>query len=414
MDPLVTHVAGQLARAALPGDAPVMVACSGGPDSMVLAHIAQTLAAAGSLGPVTLAYIDHGLRPGAADDGDRVARLAAATGAAYVKERVTVAAGASLEAAARRARYAALENLADRIGAAAILVGHTANDQAETVLMRICRGTGITGLGAMALRRGRIVRPLLDIDRRAIAAYARRHHLDPARDPMNDDPRFSRVRWRAQWIPALEAENPNLVRALCRLADSAKEPRAVLDFAATQLLHTARDDDGLAIAGLVAAPRPVLSRALAMAAETAGGGPLSHRHITALIALITAPEAGSRSLDLPGLCATRIYHRLHLAPPAPPATAWPWSVAGEAQNAYRARRFRPGDRMRPARLGGRSRKLSDLFIDLKVPRARRQHAVILERADDGAIAWAEHIGAAWEQPIEVTLTPPYVVVSNKG
>src|SRR5439155_22529146 len=127
------------------------------------------------------------------------------------------------------ARYAALDRIADRLGLVAILVGHTARDQAETVLLRILRGTGPAGLAAIPEVRGRFHRPLLALDRVAIDAYAREHALPVWDDPMNASDRVTRVRIRDELLPLLRRENPQVDGALVRPATSAAEGLAVID-----------------------------------------------------------------------------------------------------------------------------------------------------------------------------------------
>ncbi|HEY8218459.1 MAG TPA: tRNA lysidine(34) synthetase TilS, partial [Acidimicrobiia bacterium] len=138
--------------------APVVVACSGGPDSLTLLAVACDR----GLDPVAV-HVDHGLRPSSAHEGARVAAAAAALGARADARSVEVGPGPNLEARARDARYGALEDAAEAHGATAVLVGHTADDQAETVLLALLRGSGSAGLAGMPVRRGRIVRPLLRV-----------------------------------------------------------------------------------------------------------------------------------------------------------------------------------------------------------------------------------------------------------
>lgn len=436
VDPLVRTVDRALDRLAVERTGPILVACSGGPDSAALAHAAMDLAARGRLGPITLAYVDHQLRPDSAADGQKVAALAARGGAGAVTVAVSVDRDRrSLEEAAREARYRALTELADRRGVVAILVAHTADDQAETVLMRIVRGTGVAGLAGIPARRGRIARPLLEVRRARIEAYCRRHQLDTVADPMNDDARHLRNRVRATWLPALRRENPALDRALVGLARQAAEASAALDRAAGELAVRARapDGNGWDVEVLRAAPAGALHRVLGEAARTAGATRLSARHHRALVGLIRRTTGGTASIDLPGLVAIREYDRLRFEPPEADAAgadagagagALPGAaaVAGSTLEGivvqgpdapYQVRLWRPGDRMRPRRLGGRSRKLSDLFTDARVPRRRRAGARVVVRPQDGRIEWAEHLGQAFGSEVEVSLTPRESVATNK-
>jgi tRNA(Ile)-lysidine synthase len=419
------------------------VGCSGGADSAALAHVTASLGRAGALGPVVLLHIDHGLRPDSAGDARAVESLARTLGAAVAIREVMVDRGlASLERAAREARYQAFEDLAREQELRWILLAHTASDQAETVLMRVLRGTGVAGLAAIPAQRGRYLRPLLGTTRQEIEEYVRDHGVAWVRDPTNEDPAFLRNRIRHRWLPALRAENPALDQALVRLAGSAAAQREVLDFAARAVLAQARSSAPdarpaatatpgaavvaavvaaprrLAIAPLSAAPAAVVRRALALAVEQAGGGPLGARHLCALHDLVKRPAAGTVSLDLPGLSAVREYQTLILAARAGSAVlAGPGTAPGATVKGprppYVVRRWRPGDRMRPARLKGRSRKLSDLFTDAKVPRSARERAIIVARQSDGVIEWAEHIGPAWNTEISVALTSSHPIASNK-
>ena len=371
------------------------IACSGGADSLALAH--ATIAVVGAAHVVVLT-IDHQLQPGSRELAETVAAWARAQGASAVVEPVTVPRTASLEAAAREARYAALERLADRLGLAAIFLGHTSRDQAETVLMRIVRGTGPAGLAGMPAHRGRFVRPLLALPRAAIDAYVAAHGLPAWDDPMNEDRRLTRVRMRKDVLPALRAENPQLDAALLRLARGAAEWLEVIDALARPFATFPLDCRALA-----RQPAAVRKRAVSLALEAAGreGAPpgpegrttapgYTALHLDEIDRLITRPARGQVTLDVPGARLVRSYDQLRLALEVPdPAALRP--PAGP----YVLRAWQPGDRMRPARLKGRSRKLSDLYIDAKVPRDVRAHARVLVRTTDGAIVWAEHVGLAF-------------------
>ena len=194
--------------------APALVACSGGPDSAALAHAAMALAAAGRLGPVTLCYVDHQLRPDSAADGRLVAALAAAGGGSFATALVEVRRDqGSLEAAARSARYGALLAVAAERKAGAILVAHTARDQVETVVMRLLRGTGVAGLAGIPARRGLLARPLLEVAREAVEDYCRLYAIPVADDPSNRDLRHFRNRVRLEVLPALRLANPSVDQA---------------------------------------------------------------------------------------------------------------------------------------------------------------------------------------------------------
>jgi tRNA(Ile)-lysidine synthase len=196
----------------------VLIACSGGPDSAAL------LDALARLAPprrwrLSVAHVDHGIRSGSVVEADGVARLAADRGLPFRALSVTVAAGSSLQDRARTARHSALRAEAARVGATAIALGHTADDQAETVLMRALSGASPAGLLAMAERERGLVRPLLRVWREATIAYCAALGLQPLDDPSNADPRFLRSRVRHEVIPALEAVFPGARRRLVVLAD---------------------------------------------------------------------------------------------------------------------------------------------------------------------------------------------------
>jgi tRNA(Ile)-lysidine synthase len=396
-DPIATAV-----RAALDelGAGAVGVACSGGADSMALAH---AVIAARRGRDVVVVHVDHGLRAESAAVAAGVSAWAEEQGAAIEVRRVTVDGGASVEDAARRARYAALDAVIDARGLAAMLTAHTARDQAETVLMRVLRGTGPAGLGGIPRRRARYVRPLLAVPRAATEAYVAGHRLPTWADPMNDDPRFARARLRALW-PGLAAENPGLDEALARLASAAGEWTEVIDAA----VAAAQLRDELDCARLAAAPAAVAKRAIALAAERAGLA-LAADHLNAIHALARRPTAGTVAIDVPGGRAVRVYDRLAFE--AGPSTRAGEDAAGAAtlivKNApgpTEIRTVQPGDRMRPARLRGRSRKLSDLYTDARVPRAARADARVVVDAGSGEILWAEHLGAAFGTAIEVAIS----------
>lgn len=369
------------------------VACSGGADSLALAD--AVIEAAGAARVVVLT-IDHGLSDEAAAASRWVAAWAAGRGAAAVVQRVVLSPAGSRELAAREARYAALDALAEAHDLACIFVGHTARDQAETVLMRILRGTGPAGLAAMAARRGIYVRPWLAIERAAIDAYVEARGLAAWSDPMNDDARLARVRVRRELMPRLREENPQLDAALVRLAASAAEWREVIDALARPLSAMPAS-----VAALAAQPPAVRKRAVALALEAAG---LDHdaAHLDDIDRLICAPSRGEVAIDVRGGRVVRRYDALVIrsARDASVSAASSTSDVPEfAREAYELRAWRAGDRMRPARLKGRSRKLSDLYIDAKVPRGARSVARVLVRRSDGAIVWAEHLGVAHDSEL---------------
>jgi tRNA(Ile)-lysidine synthase len=206
-------------------EAAPLVACSGGPDSVAL------LALVASSGRQPLAvHVDHGLREGGAAEADLVAEIARGLGATSRAVVVEVGAGPNLEARARAARYRALDETRRAHGARSVLVGHTADDQAETVVLNLMRGSGLAGLGGMAPRRGSIVRPLLRLRRRDCEAVCAAIGVEPVRDPMNADTAFRRVAVRSEVLPRLsELAGRDLVPVLARQADLLRSEGEYLD-----------------------------------------------------------------------------------------------------------------------------------------------------------------------------------------
>ena len=197
----------------------VVVACSGGPDSTALVDALARLAAPRGL-TLLVAHVDHGLRPESGEESGRVADLAERCGLPFHARQVAVAStGGSLQDRARNERHRALRDLADAERATAIALGHTADDQAETVLMRALQGATPRSLRAMGMRDGRLARPLLRLWRVDTLAYCRALGLEVLDDPSNADPRFLRSRVRHQLIPALEEVFPAARRRLVKLAE---------------------------------------------------------------------------------------------------------------------------------------------------------------------------------------------------
>ena len=332
-----------LTRAGLePGDL-VLVACSGGADSLALAAAAAFEAPRLGLsaGGVT---VDHGLQAGSAEQAAKVARVLTAIGldpvlslSAAVAARPGAAAchgptgtgsadpGAASpadpgdypgpEAAARAARYQALGRAAAAAGAAAILLGHTRDDQAETVLLRLARGSGARSLAGRPERNGRYLRPLLGISRAETRAACAAQNLEPWDDPQNADPGYARARVRHRLLPVLERElGPGVTEALARSADLLRADADLLDCLAQTASEriagggrgaspqgSTATGPGLAIEELAALPAAIRSRVLRNAAIAAGcrPGALTSGHVAALDALVTGWH-GQRGADLPG------------------------------------------------------------------------------------------------------------------
>ncbi len=293
----------------LPGDACVLVAVSGGADSLALA---QAVALTGR--PAAVGIIDHALQQDSADVAARASRECARLGLSpVIIERVDATAkGAGPEAAARDARRSALEGIADRVGAAAILLAHTRDDQAETVLLRLARGSGARSLAAMAPVTGRWRRPLLDLPREVVRASA--VGLDTWEDPHNDDPAFARTRVRHGALPALvEALGPDVVSGLARSARLLGDDADALDGLAGEAAVAVTAADGsLDVVGLASLPRALRTRIIRSSAIEAGcpGGALTAAHVDRLESLV-CDWRGQGGVDLPGgLIGERAYGRL--------------------------------------------------------------------------------------------------------
>lgn len=287
--------------ASLPDAAPAVVALSGGADSTALAYLAAEARPDLAL---TLVHVRHGLR----DDREDVAvveRHASFLGLPLEVRSVDVRrAGKGTEAAARDARYAAMREVASRAGAA-ILVGHSADDQAETVLQRAARGTGVDGIAGMAPAAHGLVRPLLRVRRADLRRFVALEGLPVAEDPTNRDPQVRRVAVRTAVLPALAEVAPDPVGALARLAALAADDVAALDelavAALTSVAVTTGDVVCLPDAALAALPRAVARRVWRrVLVAAAGGGPPPS---SATIAEVEALAPGRR-LELGALEVT--------------------------------------------------------------------------------------------------------------
>jgi tRNA(Ile)-lysidine synthase len=311
-------LAGELSGGGLTAGDLVLAACSGGADSLALAAAAAFEAPRLGLaaGGVT---VDHGLQPGSADQARLVTKTLTALGLDPVQcLTVTVhRPGAGPEAAARAARYTALDRAAGAAGAAAILLGHTLDDQAETVLLGLARGSGGRSLAGMPERNGRCLRPLLGVTRAQTRAACAAQGLEPWDDPQNADPGFARARVRHRVLPVLEAElGPGVAEALAR---TARQLRADADFldelAETAMERTVSPPPGdLPLDVVAGLPAAIRSRVLRNAAIAAGcpAGALTAAHVAGLDALATGWR-GQRWIDLPGgIRARRRYGKLLL------------------------------------------------------------------------------------------------------
>lgn len=299
------------------GEPLVLVACSGGADSLALA--AGTAWVAPRLGlRAGAVVVDHGWTP----DSPAVAAAAAAACRDLGLGPVLVVAvhpdgAGGPEAAARTARYAALSESAAAEGAVAVLVGHTRDDQAETVLLGLARGSGTRSLAGMAPVRGLLRRPLLGIRRELTHACCAALGLVPARDPAGTDPAYARSRVRHRVLPVLEAElGPGVTAALARTARAARDDADALDALAVRSAPALTGPDGsLDCAGLARQPAALRRRVLRQAVLAAGapGTDLTAAHVDAVEALVLDWH-GQDGTDLPGgLRAERRHGRLGVA-----------------------------------------------------------------------------------------------------
>jgi tRNA(Ile)-lysidine synthase len=285
------------------GERLVLVACSGGADSLALA--AATAFVAPRMGVrAGLVTVDHGLQAGSATRAAAVAEWGRSVGLDPIEVATVDVTGrpGGPEAAARAARYEALSAVAGVHGASDVLLGHTRDDQAETVLLALARGAGPRGLSGMAYRRGVLLRPLLDVSRddtrKACAALG----LAAWADPHNTDPAYTRSRVRADALPALVAAlGPGVVANLARTAALTAADVAFLDGVAAGALADCRSPAGLSVGALSGLSPAIRTRVLHAWARELGapGAALSHRHVVALDALVTDWH-GQGAASLPG------------------------------------------------------------------------------------------------------------------
>jgi tRNA(Ile)-lysidine synthase len=326
----------------------LVVAVSGGADSLALLHLLTH----SSLHPqknIVAAHLDHALRPSSAAEAEQVAQWATGWGVSCRLGRVEVGAlaagaGLSLEAAARQARYQFLAGVAAAEGASAVLTGHTADDQAETVLMRLIRGTGVMGLGAMRpvspLPGGpglTLLRPLLTTSRAEILKYCRAHDLQPIEDESNADPAFFRNRIRHELLPYLATFNPQIKERLRSLAAIVAADRELLEGLAAKVWPTLRPGSG---PGWLALDRPAwlelplsqrratLQRALAELAAT--GEEIGFLTLEQARQVAERGQTGAESHLPAALLLTVGYGRLYLSAGPLPLDQWPQLPAAEA------------------------------------------------------------------------------------
>jgi tRNA(Ile)-lysidine synthase len=316
----------------LPAGETVVVACSGGPDSMCLLHALYRLR---RLFRIRLAvfHFDHRLRPGSDRDAAYVARQAERLGLPYRGDEASAGPprGSSVEAWARMARYAALTQAAGDLGAGRVALGHTMDDQAETVLLGLARGGGLDAVAGMPAVTSipplgvAGVRPLIEVRGAETRAFCRALRLRPRSDPTNRDPRFLRNRIRLEVLPALEAAlGRNLPATLARTADLVRGDAEFLDAlaseAAARITVVGDDEVRLEAARLSALPGPIGARvaqaALRVAAAMGGEWEpeAGSAHVLGVLGLSSG--GGGRRLDLPGdLVAERVKGYVRISSP---------------------------------------------------------------------------------------------------
>ena len=423
---LLSHVRRALDGAGAPvRGGSLVVALSGGPDSVALLDCLVSLSDAYGLRLVA-AHLDHGLRPESPADAAFCAELCARLGVPLEVGRADLAAGprgAGLEAAARRARRAFLASVARRHGARLVALGHTRDDQAETLLLSLLRGAGRTGLCAMRPRRGWLLRPLLEASRAEVLEHLAARGLASRHDSSNDDPRFRRNRVRHELLPLMESRlNGRARAALARAAALLADEERLLDQQARRLLERAAEpaQDGLALrlAPLRRAPLALLRRGLRLALRRAGGlRGVSAVHVERLARLARSAAPSGRRVELPGgRVGSFRFDRLVLGPR--PAEARPFTLdlpvpgqvalpdgrtlaaapEGPGPGPLVVRTRRPGDRLR-----GRGRSLKRLFAEARVPAELRDGWPVVARGD--AVVWVPGLDEAAVPGVRLELRP---------
>jgi len=417
----------------------VLVALSGGSDSVALADLLCRFDAKHELRVVALAHFNHQLRSAADDDQRFCRQIAEKLDRPFVSESGDVTTRArnekrSVEDAARRARHEFLERARQQIGADVIALGHTRDDQAETYLLRMLRGAGQRGLASMHPKNGRLVRPLIECRRAELRDYLDAKPLAYVHDESNDDVSIPRNRVRAELLPFLEQRfNPGIVEALADQADIAREEwlwmaeasQRVSDAVRCPLPGEWRIELDVLAREPVALQRFVVHRLMT---EAAGGHPVSFRHVHAVLDLIRHSGGAlamprhrvqrlGKDLVLTSRPATEEHlehpeHPEHLDLPIPGELALSGNRLLSAESAssadkqegglvgrgpvavvrgdlcgggLRVRSRRPGDRFRPLGLAG-MKKLQDFFVDRKVPAAERDGVPLVVDTGDN-IVW---------------------------
>lgn len=399
------------------GEGPVLVAVSGGVDSMVLLELLAATRHRHALAPV-VAHVDHGIHPESRRAAALVARRAAALDLPLITTSLALGPGAT-ETAARRARHAWLREQQGRLGARWLLTAHHADDQRETVLMRALRGSGPAGLAGMARRGHRIARPLLGFTRVSILTYARAAGLEWWEDTANADPRHLRSWLRTALLPGLRSRLPDLDRHLDQAARHASAARRAWLEALRRWpglgFGRERGNPSLHWPTLQSLPG-TLAVSLTQAMLLEQGAPAGRARVARALRSLREAESGQRADLGAGWSLGRDFDRLQLMSPAQPGpppgsslltaspgqTEWAgWRVRWTLDNApalqardgriawfipgaLAIRAWRAGDRVSP--LGGTGQRLAvRCFQDARVPVQERVAWPLIE--GDGELAW---------------------------
>lgn len=306
------------ALAALSEGTTVLVALSGGADSLALAAATAVEAPKRGIRAVAVT-VDHGLQPGSADAAAAASAQAERLGLDARVVRVEVGGTGGPEAAAREARYRALADAAAQTGAIAVLVGHTLDDQAETVLLGLARGSGGASLQGMApdaeLVPGiRLLRPLLEVRRKSTRGACAAEDLAPWDDPHNADPAYARVRVRERVLPVLEAElGPGIADALARTAAQLREDAEafddMIDETIEDIVEHAEAGISVSVAALAANPAALRNRIIRHVVASEFHASLTRAQTLEVARLVTA-WSGQGPIDLPGCRARRVGGRV--------------------------------------------------------------------------------------------------------
>ncbi len=427
-----------LSEELIPKGSLVLAAVSGGPDSMAMLSMLEGLSTELEF-RLAVAHFDHGLREEGDEEKAVVERFASGLGLTMYAGAADVRAAASasddtIEEAARKARYAFLRQVAGEIHADRIATGHTSDDQVETILMRILRGTGIRGLAGIPVKRGKIIRPILCLSHEDAARYCEAAAIPSVVDPSNSDPRFFRNRLRSELLPVLrktyDGVEGNLLRLARNAADVISEIRTRTRPLIAQSLKKETDKQWvLDLSRLTTLDDTALVVLFGdVFAEDIGCDlDFSRPHYEQLIKLVRDTRASGKKLNLPGLTVTKEYENLIIACGKANASVDPaWesratltfpgttTAAGvtvtteildsddvdelmlkaEKDVAYFPLRGLKlplvlrspvaGDRIRPFGMNG-TKKLSDVFSDKKIPGRKRQKSLVVADADE--ILW---------------------------